>query len=66
MGTSLLSSLLYFFINHKIFLAILFIFYTYCLFFFRSFCGDEDVAFLEVGRWSRVCGHTYSGSHVIM
>jgi hypothetical protein len=29
--------------------------------------GDEDVAFLDVGRWSRVCGHTHSRSrdHVV-
>jgi hypothetical protein len=32
-----------------------------------EFHRDEDVTFfLDMGRWSSVCGHTYSGSQVAM
>jgi hypothetical protein len=42
-------------ITHRIFSYIV---YTILFYFCSiSFCGDEDVAFLEVGEWSRVFGH---------
>jgi hypothetical protein len=42
---------------HRLFLVTLFTLYLYLLLAFPFLHGNEDVAFLDVGRWSRVSGH---------
>jgi hypothetical protein len=54
MGATLLSLL--FFLLLIITIEFFCLYYSYLLFCI-FFCGDEDVAFLDEGRWSRVCGH---------
>jgi len=52
-----------FYINYRIFLAklsILLLYLLFCSFSLFPFHDDEDVTFLDVGRWSSVCGYTYS------
>ena len=65
MGTIMLSLVLSsFYINHRIFLASLFtLFLLPIVLVFLFFCGNEDVAIWEMGRWSSGIGQ--SRDHVV-
>jgi hypothetical protein len=64
MDTPLLSFplLYFFFIKHRIFWPHLLSFFLYLLFVFFFSVATRTSPFLEMGRWSSVCGHTYSRS----